>query len=246
MQAVILAAGMGSRLKNLTSDQAKCMVTVNGSTLIERMLYQLDELGLSRIVLVVGYEAQKLIKYVNSLGIQTPVAYVENTIYAKTNNIYSLALTEEYLKGDDTLLLESDLIFEKDLLRNLVDDKRSTLAVVDMYQPWMEGTCFALGENDSVCEMISSKKRPIASMKGYYKTVNIYKFSNKFLKESYVPLLDAYMSKHGKNDYYEQVLCELLGQEQCELRAKRLDGELWYEIDDVQDLIVAEKLFEMV
>jgi len=66
MQAIILAAGMGKRLRELTNDATKCMVKVNGITMIERMLSQLDKLNLSRVVLVVGYEAEKLIKFVST------------------------------------------------------------------------------------------------------------------------------------------------------------------------------------
>ena len=90
MQGLILAAGMGKRLKELTQNNTKCMVKVNGQTLIERALTQLDKFNLSRIVLVVGYEGQKLINYVSTLNIKTPIEFVDNPIYDKTNNIYSL------------------------------------------------------------------------------------------------------------------------------------------------------------
>ena len=112
MQAIILAAGMGRRLKELTQNNTKCMVKVNGVTLIERLLSQLEKYELSRIVIVVGYEGQKLIDYIATLGVKTPIQYVENPIYNKTNNIYSLALAKDYLCEQDTLLFESDLIFE--------------------------------------------------------------------------------------------------------------------------------------
>ncbi|MBR2613830.1 MAG: NTP transferase domain-containing protein, partial [Clostridia bacterium] len=107
MQAIILAAGMGRRLKELTQNNTKCMVKVNGVTLIERLLSQLEKYALSRIVIVVGYEGQKLVDYIATLGIKTPIQYVENPIYNKTNNIYSLALAKDYLCEQDTLLFES-------------------------------------------------------------------------------------------------------------------------------------------
>lgn len=97
MQAIILAAGMGKRLKDLTANNTKCMVKVNGVTLIERMLNQLDKLNLERIVVVIGYEGRKLQEYISTLNISTKIEYVENEIYDKTNNIYSLALAKEYL-----------------------------------------------------------------------------------------------------------------------------------------------------
>ena len=138
MQAIILAAGLGKRLKDLTQDNTKCMVQVNGVTLIDRMLHQLENRKLSKIVIVVGYKAQLLIDYINTLAIKTPIVYVTNEIYDKTNNIYSLALAKEYLCQEDTLLFESDLIFEDSLIDVLLDDERETLALVDKYQSWME------------------------------------------------------------------------------------------------------------
>ena len=80
MQGLILAAGMGKRLKDLTRNNTKCMVKVNGITLIERMLHQLEKFKLSRIVIVVGYEGQKLIDYIETLKIQTQICFVINLI----------------------------------------------------------------------------------------------------------------------------------------------------------------------
>ena len=88
MQAIILAAGMGKRLKELTQNNTKCMVKVNGVTLIDRMLHQIEKQHLSRIIIVVGYEGKKLIDYISTLNIQTPIVYINNSIYDKTNNIY--------------------------------------------------------------------------------------------------------------------------------------------------------------
>lgn len=105
MQAIILAAGMGKRLKDLTDDNTKCMVKVNGVTIIERMLGQLDKLDLSSIIIVVGYKAKELIDYINTLDVKTPIQYVNNDIYDSTNNIYSLYLARNYMLQEDTLLL---------------------------------------------------------------------------------------------------------------------------------------------
>ena len=87
MQAVILAAGLGKRLKEYTKDVPKCMVTVNGVTMIERLLRQLDDKGLSGVTIVTGYKEETLRKYVGSLGLSTPIAFIDNSIYDKTNNI---------------------------------------------------------------------------------------------------------------------------------------------------------------
>ncbi len=243
MQAIILAAGMGRRLKELTQNNTKCMVKVNGVTLIDRMLRQIEEQHLSRIVIVVGYESQKLIEYINTLGIQTPVVYVNNPVYSKTNNIYSLALAREYLCQDDTLLFESDLIFEDGVIEALINDPRDTLALVDKYESWMDGTCVKLADDDSIEAFVPGNKFKYSEIGQYYKTVNIYKFSKHFSITHYVPFLVAYQSALGENEYYEQVLRVITMLDDPVIKAKRLSGQRWYEIDDIQDLDIAESIF---
>ncbi|MBC5689819.1 aminotransferase class I/II-fold pyridoxal phosphate-dependent enzyme [Mediterraneibacter sp. NSJ-55] len=243
MQAIILAAGMGKRLKELTQNNTKCMIRVNGVTLIDRMLHQLEKLCLSRIVIVVGYEGKKLIDYINSLNICTPITYVNNPIYDKTNNIYSLSLAKDYLCQEDSLLFESDLIFEDAVIKTLIEDPRDTLALVDKYESWMDGTCVKLGEDDSIDEFVPGSKFKYEDIKSYYKTVNIYKFGQEFSKTLYVPFLNAYEEALGLNEYYEQVLRVITILDNPGIKAKQLNGEKWYEIDDIQDLNIAESMF---
>ena len=243
MQAIILAAGMGKRLKALTADNTKCMVEVNGVTLIERALAQLDELGLRRIVIVDGYQSEKLRAFVSTLSVSTPIEWRLNPFYDKTNNIYSLSLATDALEEDDTLLLESDIIFEEGILRDLVDDPRPTLALVDKYESWMDGTVVKIDEDDDIVAFVPGKKFKYSDIDEYYKTVNIYKFSKTFSRTHYVPFLEAYVKALGNNEYYEQVLRVIMHLDDSELKAKRLSGQLWYEIDDIQDLDIAESMF---
>ncbi len=234
---------MGKRLKDLTQNNTKCMVKVNGVTLIERMLRQLEAINLSRIVIVVGYEGQKLIDYIATLGIKTPICFVNNAIYDKTNNIYSLALAKEYLLQEDTLLFESDLIFEDSVLTALLEDPRETLALVDKYEAWMDGTCITIGADDTIDKFVPGKKLVFEEIGDYYKTVNIYKFSRHFSQTHYVPFLDAYSKALGNNEYYEQVLRVITMLDDPEIKAKKLTGQRWYEIDDIQDLDIAASMF---
>jgi histidinol-phosphate/aromatic aminotransferase/cobyric acid decarboxylase-like protein/choline kinase len=243
MQAIILAAGMGKRLKDLTKENTKCMVKVNGVALIDRMLAQLDELDLERIVIVVGYQGRKLIDYIGTLDVSTPIEYIDNPVFDKTNNIYSLYLAKDELMEDDTLLLESDIIFEEGVLRDLVDDPRPTLALVDKYESWMDGTVVKLDEEDRISAFIPGKRFEFKDIAEYYKTVNIYKFSRGFSTTHYVPFLEAYSMALGNNEYYEQVLRVITMLDDSEVRARRLEGQLWYEIDDLQDLDIAESMF---
>lgn len=234
---------MGKRLKELTKNNTKCMVKVNGVSLIDRMLHQIDALGLSRVVIVVGYEGQKLMEYIGTLHIHTPIEFINNPIYDKTNNIYSLSLAKEWLCREDTLLFESDLIFEDSVLQALVNDPRDTLALVDKYESWMDGTCVKLAQDDSIVAFVPGKRFNYKEIDGYYKTVNIYKFSRHFSETHYVPFLEAYQRALGENEYYEQVLRVIALLDDAGIKAKRLDGQRWYEIDDIQDLDIAESMF---
>lgn len=243
MQAIILAAGMGKRLKELTQNNTKCMVKVNGVSLIDRLLHQLERQQLSRIVIVVGYEGKKLIDYIATLGIHTPIVYVDNAIYDKTNNIYSLALAKNYLVEEDTLLFESDVIIEESAIEALVQDPRDTLAMVDKYESWMDGTCVKLDEYDNIAAFVPGKSFDYKEREEYYKTVNIYKFSKHFSQDIYVPFLEAYCSALGENEYYEQVLRVITMLDSPGIKGFRLSGQKWYEIDDEQDLDIATTLF---
>lgn len=243
MQGLILAAGMGRRLKELTSNNTKCMVKVNGIALIDRMLHQLQKLNLTKVVIVAGYEGQKLKDYIKTLNITIPITFVDNPVYDKTNNIYSLGLARKYLLQDDTILLESDLIFEDSVLEGLVNDPRDTLALVDKYESWMDGTVVTLTDNDHILSFIPGKDFNFANKDQYYKTVNLYKFSKEFSKKYYVPFLEAYSHALGNNEYYEQVLRVISFIDVPCINAKRLNNQKWYEIDDIQDLKIASTLF---
>lgn len=243
MQAVILAAGMGKRLKELTQNATKCMVEINGVTMIERMLGLLDKKNLNKIVVVVGYEGQKLIDYISSLNVNTPIEYVENTVYNKTNNIYSLYLAKDYLLQDDTLLLESDLVFEEAVLDRIIENPYPNLALVAKFESWMDGTVVELDDEDNILCFRSKKEFRFEDIPDYYKTVNIYKFSVDFSATHYVPFLEAYIKALGNNEYYEQVLKVITLLDKPDIKAVRLGNESWYEIDDVQDLDIAESIF---
>ena len=243
MQAIILAAGKGTRLKSYTAVIPKSMIEVNGVSVMQRMLTQLDELQLTKVIIVVGYESETLTSYVRSLGVATPIEIIENPIFDTTNNIYSLAIVKQQMCEDDTLLVESDLIFEEGILKGMKDDPRPTLALVDRFESWMDGTVVELDADERITSFIPGKVFPFERAHEYYKTVNAYKFSREFSQKHYVPFLDAYMTSRGRNEYYERALGMLTQFEDAGLYGRRLQGERWYEIDTLQDLDIAEVLF---
>ena len=243
MQAIILAAGMGKRLGEYTHDNTKCMLEVNGIRLVDRALAALKEVKVSKVVLVVGYKGQNVKDYVGTEYQGIPIEYVENPIYDKTNNIYSLYLAKDYMTEEDTLLLESDIIFAPSVIKKLVDDERPNLALVDKYESWMDGTVVTLDKDQKITRFIDKSGFDFSEIHNYYKTVNIYKFSKEFSKKYYVPFLTAYSTALGDNEYYEQVLRVILHLRNAPLFALPLSGDLWYEIDDMQDLDIASGMF---
>ena len=244
MQAIILAAGMGRRLGEYTKDNTKCMLPVNGVRLIDRLLTQLSKQELNRVVIVVGYQRQNLIDYIgHRYDGQLKIEYVENPIYDKTNNIYSLALAKDKLQEDDTLLIESDLIFDDGMFKLLTDNPYPNLALVAKYETWMDGTMVRIDSENNIVNFVPKAAFDYNETDNYYKTVNIYKFSREFSQTKYVPFLEAYSKAVGNNEYYENVLRIISFLNSHDLKALPITTEKWYEIDDKQDLDIAEALF---
>ena len=248
MQAIILAAGMGRRLGEKTRDNTKCMVEVNGVRLIDRLLRQLSVLDLQRVIIVVGYKGKELREYVTSqygpqLTARCQLQFAENPVYDKTNNIYSLSIVKDQLQQDDTLLIESDLIFSDRFFPMIVENSYPNLALVAKYESWMDGTMVRLDEDRHIVNFVSKEAFDYNEVDSYYKTVNIYKFSKEFLQNKYVPFLDAYTRAVGNNEYYENVLRIISMLNDHDLKALPVGNEKWYEIDDKQDLDIAEAIF---
>ena len=243
MQAIILAAGMGRRLGELTRYDTKCMIEVNGIRIIDRLLANLAVARLSRIVLVIGFQGDKLRAYLGNEYCGIPIYYLENPYYAYTNNIYSLFLARHHLASDDTLLLESDIVFEKRILERVLEEPYPDVAVVDRYKSWMDGTMVTVDEKQFIVDFVSKHTFSYEKTPTYFKTVNIYRFSKEFSVGKYVPFLEAYCKCFDNSAYYEQILAVLSLLDKAGLKALPLEGEKWYEIDDMQDLDIAETLF---
>lgn len=243
MQAIFLAAGMGKRLGELTQGDTKCMVKVNGIPLIDRTLTQLSKLALSRVIIVIGYKGENLKNYVGNEYKGLKIEYINNPVYDTTNNIYSLSLAKEELQKEDTLLIESDLIFDDALFPMIVNDPYPNLALVAKYETWMDGTMVCIDADCNIVNFVPKQAFRYEDVDVYYKTVNIYKFSREFSSNEYVPFLDAYSKVMGNNEYYEQVLRVLTLLHSSTLKALPISDEKWYEIDDIQDLDIASTIF---
>lgn len=251
MQALMLAAGMGKRLGRYTHNGTKCMVQVNGKSLIEYAIEALVKSGIKKFVMVIGYKSDDLKNYIASKFNSTnlngmEIEFIENPVYDKTNNIYSLWLAKDKLIQDDTILLESDIIFDEKILFDIINDSEKNLAMVSKFEPWMDGTCVLLDSQKNIVGMLDKSHFNWADTENYYKTVNIYKLSKEFSKKYYIPFLEAYQKAFGKNEYYETVLKVLTMLGGTGLKGFEVRGDQWYEIDDPSDLAIAENRFAPV
>lgn len=252
MQLLILAAGMGKRLAALTENATKCMVPVLGKTLIHRTLDIATSYPLKRIILVVGYKEEVLRSHVGDEYAGVPVVYVTNPIYDQTNNIYSMALAQSLVEEDDTILVESDLIFTPSVFDKIYRSTADCAVMLDKYADWMDGTVTQLNScvnnnlhmGGGILGFINKSNFDQTQVDTYYKTVNIYRFSKNFSTKYYFPYLRAYCSSHGLNEYYEAVLQLLCWVAPETLTPCLLSQEdLWYEIDNPDDLANATRLF---
>ena len=131
MQALILAAGMASRLRPLTDNCPKCLLEIGGVTLLERTLNAISGAGIEDITIVTGYRGEMIREFVEkwSKGQQVKFHFIHNEVYSSTNNIYSLWLAKERMNGDDFLLMDSDIYCDPLLVKTIVDQKESALAL---------------------------------------------------------------------------------------------------------------------
>lgn len=243
MQALMLAAGMGRRLGRYTRNVTKCMLEVGNKTLIERAINALKLAGINKFCLVVGYESEVLIEYLDKNFPEMEFEYIHNKNYAETNNIYSLYMARKVLERDDTILLESDLIYEENIIREMVEAPEPNLVAAARYEQWMDGTVVLINSKKDILDFVEKNEFHYEDVDKYYKTVNIYKFSRDFAKQHYIPFLEAYIKAYGKNQYYETVLKAVAHIRKAKLKAFVLEKRDWYEIDDSQDLDIADTVF---
>jgi len=244
MKAIILTAGYGRRMRPLTNQTHKTLLTVAGRTIIERIVEGLVDNGITDIAIVTGYRRDELTAFLTSNFPDVRFSFVHNARYDETNNIYSLALAFEQLEmDDDVVLIESDLVYEPTVIRRLIESPRENVALVDRFQRGMDGTVVAL-QGDVISNVIPPHLQGSDfDFSDKFKTLNIYKFSREFCNTVFKQLLTYYAKVIDDNCYYELILGILIYMQRETIHASVLQGEEWAEVDDPNDLRVAEYKF---
>ncbi len=242
MKAVILAAGQGSRLRPLTDNMPKCLVPFYRRPMMEYQMEYLDRAGFRECVIVVGYLGDKVRERIGSRFGRIDVKYVENEVYDRTNNIYSLWLARREL-DDDVLLLEGDLLYEYGLLQDMLRKRSGNVAVVDRFRPPMNGTVILAKGGMSEAMVLKSQQSPEFDYRRALKTVNMYTLSRESLADAIVPRLDDYVSEGRTGEYYEAVMSDLIGRGELAMAVHLTGNRMWTEIDTEEELHEAERQF---
>jgi len=245
MKAVILAAGIGRRMRPLSDERHKTLLEVGGRTIMGRIIDGLQANGITRICIVTGYRATEVEDYVTSEFSDLDFTFIRNEAYASTNNIYSMALALEQIEPDeDIVLIESDLIYEPAVLSRLLKSEHANVALVDRYRIGMDGTVVSVADSEVITQVIpTSLQDERFDFSDKFKTLNIYKFSAEFCRTTFRRLLSYYARIIDDNCYYELILGILIYMQQVQIHAEILDGELWAEVDDPNDLRSADFAF---
>ena len=244
MQALLLAAGQGKRLAQYTKDNTKCMVEVNGKKLIDRAIENLKKNDINKLIVVVGYKKENLEKYLQENFRDIEIVIIENENYANSKNIYSMYLAKDEVIKDDTILLESDLIYDSELIEKLLNNPNPNVAAVAKYEEWMDGTVVELNKENDITAFIEKKDINWDKVDEYYKTINIYKLSSEFSKKEYIPFLETFMNAYGNNEYYELAFKIIANLGRSNLKAEVINNIKWYEIDNENDLKNAKEMFK--
>tara|TARA_Y100000310_G_scaffold341988_1_gene443218 strand:- start:922 stop:1674 length:753 start_codon:yes stop_codon:yes gene_type:complete len=247
VKAIILVAGIGTRLKPLTDTVPKCLTEVNGKSILFNMLEQLNSVGVEETILVIGYLGNQIKERIGDKFGNMKITYLKNDIYNQTNTSYSLLVGLNDLEIDDNLLvLEGDVFFERSLLINFLNDGFLTSTVVQKYNPNLDGSFVELN-GDKVVDWIHKKTRPTDfTIEDKFKTVNIHKFDNLFLKNVLKPVLNRHVEEKKGTEPIEFVMQDIVKEKHGKIHAFETGTLKWFEIDNIAELRIAEEMFKEV
>ncbi|QOZ36352.1 phosphocholine cytidylyltransferase family protein [Bradyrhizobium sp. CCBAU 53421] len=244
-KAVILAAGMGSRLRPLTDLRPKPLVEVNGVPILHNALRNLREVGVVEATIVVGYRKDAIQYACDRRYANMDINYIENAAFERTGSAYSLWLARDCLLSTDCYLLEGDVFFEKDVLGQLMIEQATDAAAVAPFTAMMEGSAVVLSDSGLISAIhVKQTSASLASAAApLFKTINVLRFAASTLRSTIVPALDEIIGSGATRSYTEELLAFLIERRGLQLAAVRCDDLKWYEIDTAGDLEIAERIF---
>lgn len=234
MQAVILAAGLGSRLRPITNEVPKCMVPVNEIRIIDKQIDNLLVNGVEDIYIVDGYKAEILARHLKEIYPQVHI--ISNPRYAETNNMYSLFLTASYVKGKEFLLMNSDVYYDADVIKGMLEGNSQSKIACDK-SGYLEESMKITLEKGKVNHI--SKK--ISEQEYYAVSIDVYRISSEDSKTLFKEIEDTIIGRKDANSWTEVALDKIF--KDTNFIPYVIEGR-WYEIDNHDDLRRAEEIFK--
>ena len=205
MKAVILAAGIASRLRPLTDDTPKCLLKIDEKSILELTIDNIIANDVDDVIIVTGYLAEKIKNLVSKKYPGLNVTYIFNEVYDATNNIYSLWLTKENLLGDEMLLMDSDIIFDKEIITKLLASDHENCLALKRHDVQDEEIKVKVDENGRVLEIGKEVKLQDATGE----SIGIEKFGVETLKELFTIMERKIVIEKRVNQFYEAAFQEL-------------------------------------
>jgi NDP-sugar pyrophosphorylase family protein len=242
-RAVILAAGLGSRLRPLTLDRPKPLVQVHGTPILHNALHNLAAMGVREATVVIGYCGDVIKRSCGDEFAGIRLEYVPSSVFERTGSAYSLWLARDTLLGGDTLLLEGDVFFEPMILTRVLGSLQGNAGAISPFDATMSGSAVTLSANGLFDEI--RMNQTVADIPGstLFKTINIYRFAADSLREVIVPALHTLIESGNTRAYVEYLLSDLIARDALEIDGVQCGDLDWFEIDSEADLRVAETIF---
>jgi len=234
MKAVILAAGQGTRIRSVHGERPKCLIEVDDRTILDHQLEALSKAGIDDVAIVVGYQKEQIINHVKarSLARKQRIEFIENPAYALGNNIYSLWLALDSVRGDNFVVLNADVIFDPEILVAATRPYAPISMIVDPL--WRDETMKVITNGDRVTKM--SKKISREEFSGTYIGITVF---SKSIQPKLFGKMDKLISSGRVNEFFNVAVQELAN-EGVHVGFTSTEGSAWAEIDDPMDLVFAQ------
>lgn len=244
-KAIILVAGMGTRLKPLTLNNHKCLTKVNDKPILHNALECLKMVGVSEALLVVGYLADKIRDDIGDEFHGLKIRYAENDDYAATNTSCSLNIGLKNISEYDSLfVLEGDVFFSPGLLKRIDDCKAANVTLLEKYQPNLDGSFVKIDDNGYVTDWIhKSMRESDFTIEDKFKTINIHKFDREFVAHTLKMYVQKFCDIENGKAPLESAMQGIVRDFPQAVYGLGSAGMKWFEIDDAADLKIAEEIF---
>ena len=239
MKAIILAAGVGSRIRPMTNNCPKCLLRIGGITILERMISQIQSCGIKDVIFILGYCQEQVKEVVKTKFPELNAYFVTNNHYAETNTGFSLMLAKDFIKNSAFVKFDADVVFEKSILKKLIECNNANCLCIDKNIHLDAEEIKVIIDDQNRVINASKTVNPKAAAG---ESIGIEKMDSATAKLLFSELETMMKDKRNHQAYYEFAYNRLI-EKSIPFYALDISGLKWTEIDTKEDFINAEKIF---